>query len=171
MPLVALVVMVGVAMFLLLRGGRAEHFTEGMMGRPAPAFALARLDGGEPLTSEAMRGRPYVINMFASWCTPCRAEHPQLDGAARRAAWRCRRRLQGSGRRIRGAFLTELAIRLARWRWIRRGASGLKLGVTGVPETFVIGADGRVLSVYRGTAHGRRGAPRSIAPALEAAPG
>ncbi|MBK6703239.1 MAG: redoxin family protein [Caulobacteraceae bacterium] len=77
-PLVALLALVGVSVFLLTREGERERFTEGMVGQPAPAYALARLDDGPVLTNDERRGRAYVINLFASWCTPCRAEHPQL---------------------------------------------------------------------------------------------
>src|SRR5690606_30829477 len=78
-PLILLVLLVIVGVVMLTRGeGERQLFTTGDEGRAAPTYALTRLDGGGLLTSEEMAGRGYVINLFASWCTPCRAEHPQL---------------------------------------------------------------------------------------------
>jgi cytochrome c biogenesis protein CcmG/thiol:disulfide interchange protein DsbE len=52
----------------------------------APAFTLARLDGGGQLSSESLKGRVQVINFWASWCVPCREEAPLLEGASRQLA-------------------------------------------------------------------------------------
>lgn len=165
-PLVALVALVGVAIFLLTREGERNTISQGLIGRPAPVFALTRLEGGEPVTSEALRGRPYVINMFASWCTPCRAEHPQLMA------------LQASGVEIVGVaykdrpeasarFLSDLGNPFSAVALDPEGRFGLELGLVGVPETFVIGADGTIRAVYRGPLTGEA-IEETIRPALEA---
>jgi thiol-disulfide isomerase/thioredoxin len=52
------------------------------LGRPAPEFALRRLDG-ESVDLSELRGRPVVLNFWATWCLPCRAEMPELDALAR----------------------------------------------------------------------------------------
>lgn len=148
-PIIALLALVGVSVFLLTREGERQTFSEGRVGRPAPTYALTRLEGGELLTSDAMSGRPYVINVFASWCGPCRAEHPQLM------------QLRESGVEIVGvaykdqaqnasAFLTQLGNPFAAVGMDSDGRFGLELGIIGVPETFVIGADGTILAVHRG---------------------
>lgn len=148
-PLALLALLVIVGAFLLLRGGERETLTAGMIGRPAPAYALEALGGGEPVRSQAREGRPYVINLFASWCAPCRAEHPQLTA------------LQAGGVEIVGVaykdrpenaarFLNELGNPYSAVALDRNGRFGLQLGLAGVPETFVIGEDGRVLAVHRG---------------------
>lgn len=57
----------------------------GPKGQPAPAFSLSRLVGSAaPLKVASLRGRPLVINFWASWCTPCRKEMPLLEAAYRR---------------------------------------------------------------------------------------
>lgn len=148
-PLLVLLVVVLASAFLLTRGGEREQFKAGMVGRAAPAYALQRLDGGEPVTPAAFAGRPYLINVFASWCTPCRAEHAQLVD------------LQRSGVAILGvaykdapedtaAFLRELGNPFAEVGMDPEGRYGLELGVTGAPETFVVGADGEIRAAYRG---------------------
>lgn len=148
-PLVALLALVGVSVFLLTREGERNRFTEGMVGQQVPAFSLASLDDGSPLTNDDRRGRAYVINLFASWCTPCRAEHPQLMA------------LRAQGVDIVGvaykdrpeasaAFLHELGDPFADVGSDPDGRFGLELGITGVPETFVIGPDGTIRAAYRG---------------------
>ena len=72
-PILLFAALVVVSSFVLLRGEPHRTVTEGRIGRPAPNFMLARLDGGAPVTPAAFAGRAYVINLFASWCTPCRS--------------------------------------------------------------------------------------------------
>lgn len=148
-PLVALAFLVGAAAFLLTRETERETISAGMIGRPAPTYALTRLDGGAMVTGEEARGRAYVINVFASWCTPCRAEHPQLMG------------LHAGGVEVLGVaykdapgaasrFLNELGDPFTTVALDPDGRFALELGVAGVPETFVIGADGTIRAVHRG---------------------
>lgn len=165
-PIAALLALIAVGVFLLTREQTHETFSEGRLGRPAPAYALAALDGGEPVTAAERAGRPYVINVFASWCTPCRAEHPQLMA------------LQARGVDIVGVaykdrpeaaqrFLDELGNPFADVGLDRDGRFGLDLGITGAPETFVIGADGTIIAVYRNPLTPEV-IERTILPALEA---
>jgi cytochrome c biogenesis protein CcmG/thiol:disulfide interchange protein DsbE len=147
-PVVVLLGLIGIGVFLLTREQARETFSEGRIGRPAPAYALERLGGGEPVTSASRQGRAYLINVFASWCTPCRAEHPQLTA------------LEAGGVEIVGvaykdrpaataAFLAELGDPYSEVGMDPDGRFGLELGITGAPETFVIGADGTIRAVYR----------------------
>lgn len=148
-PLLALAALVGVSIFLLTRENERNLFTEGLVGQPAPAYSLARLDGGEPLTGEERRGRAYVINLFASWCTPCRAEHAQLMGLRRQGV-----DIVGVAYKDRpeasAAFLDELGDPFADVGLDPDGRFGLEIGVTGVPETFVVGPDGTIRAAHRG---------------------
>ncbi len=148
-PIIALLALIGVGVFLLTREQGRETFSEGRIGRPAPTYTLASLDEGEPVVSSAREGRAYVINVFASWCTPCRAEHPQLMA------------LQAGGVDIVGVaykdrpeatlrFLSELGDPFADVGLDPDGRFGLDLGITGAPETFVIGEDGTIRAVHRG---------------------
>ena len=148
-PLLALLGLIVVGVLLLTREGERTEFTAGLVGRPAPTYALTRLDEGPLLTSDDRRGRAYVINLFASWCTPCRAEHPQLMALRQRGvdivgiAYKDRREASV-------AFLTELGDPFSVVGMDPEGRFGLELGVTGVPETFVVGPDGVIRAAYRG---------------------
>lgn len=148
-PLFALLALIGVSVFLLTREGERNRFTEGMVGQPAPAYSLARLGDGAPLTGEERSGRAYVVNLFASWCTPCRAEHPQLMALRRQGV-----DIVGIAYKDRpeaaAAFLAELGNPFADVALDPEGRLGLDIGVTGVPETFVIGPDGVIRAAYRG---------------------
>lgn len=148
-PLAALLALIGVSVFLLTREGERNRFTEGMVGQPIPAYSLARIEGDEPLTNEARQGRAYVVNLFASWCTPCRAEHPQLMALQRQGV-----DIVGIAYKDRpeasAAFLAELGNPFADVGLDPEGRFGLEIGVTGVPETFVIGPDGEIRAAHRG---------------------
>lgn len=165
-PLIILGLLVLVSGFLLLRGGERETFSAGMIGRQAPDYVLQSLSGAEVVTRAERLGRPYVINLFASWCAPCRAEHPQLMA------------LQAQGVEIVGVaykdrpentvrFLNELGNPFTAVGVDPEGRFGLELGLAGVPETFVIGADGAVRAVHRGPLTDRD-VREIIAPALNA---
>lgn len=150
LPLIALALIVVISVVLLLRGGGpAQTITAGDVGRPAPVYALSRLGGGPLLRSEDVRGRVHVINTFASWCVPCRAEHPQLMALKARGV-----EIVGVAYKDQptdtNAFLEELGDPFSEVGLDPDGRFGLQLGVAGVPETFVISADGRILAVHRG---------------------
>lgn len=148
-PLLVLALIVAAAVLVLTRGGVRETVSAGAPNRAAPSFALAGLDG-EMVTSDRFAGRAYVVNFFASWCTPCRAEHPRLSA------------LRADGVVILGVaykddaedaarFLRELGDPFETVALDPDGRFGLEFGVAGaVPETFVIGADGAIRAIHRG---------------------
>ena len=148
-PLIVLAALVALAAILLTREGERETVSAGRIGRPAPAYTLARLGEGPPVRSADMAGRAHLINVFASWCTPCRAEHPLLMD------------LHESGVEIVGIaykdapeasarFLGELGDPFRAVAIDRDGRFALDLGIAGAPETFVVGADGNIRAVHRG---------------------
>lgn len=108
-------------------------------GEKAPAFGLPLLEGGGIMTDEQVRGRPVVINFWASWCIPCREEAPLLE-----RTWR--RYEEGVlflGVNIKDAesdakaFVEEFDIT---YPIVRDEAEvfAKKLGVLGIPETFFV---------------------------------
>ena len=85
---VPLLVFVAVAALLLLRlfAGDASRLPSALIGKPVPSFALVPVDGlGKPglTTADLARGHVTVLNIFASWCIPCREEEPELTALAK----------------------------------------------------------------------------------------
>jgi cytochrome c biogenesis protein CcmG/thiol:disulfide interchange protein DsbE len=133
--------------WLLFTGlGRDPHLIPSpLVGKPLPALAGATLDG-EQFSSASLAGKPALINIWASWCTPCVAEHPLLLDAARRHA---------DGLQLVGIVYQDTPEAARRFldRYGNGGwpdltdASGhlaLDLGVIAPPETFFVDADGVV---------------------------
>ena len=141
------VVVVPVAWLLFAGIGRdPREVTSPLIGRAAPAWTLTSL-AGEPITSDTLAGRPYVVNFWASWCVPaCVDEHPVLTEAQRR---------YGDDVTIVGVLYQDEPAS-ARDFLARYGDPGyahlldpagrlaIDYGVTGPPETFFVDADGIV---------------------------
>ena len=140
-----------VALFALLAfilgGGLGTDSTvlpSPLIDKPAPRFALAPLgDGGAGFSSADLEGKVSLVNVFASWCTPCRAEHPVLNALAK------------SGRvAIFGINYKDKPQAARNWLaelgnpYAKIGADdgrvGIEWGVYGVPETFVVDRAGRI---------------------------
>ncbi len=118
-----------------------------LIGKPAPAFRLAGLDG-DSVASADWGGRVYVVNFWASWCVPCRAEAPHLQGF-----WE-RHRAEGvvlvgvvyqDGQDEAQAFRDELGLTFPQ-AMDPTGRTALDFGVFGIPETFVIDERGVVMA-------------------------
>ena len=82
-PLAGFLVLAGFASLALLATLRGERdmtqLPSAMVGKPAPAVALPDLrDAGGTVSAIDFKGRPFLVNVFASWCAPCRAEAPAL---------------------------------------------------------------------------------------------
>lgn len=114
-----------------------------LIDRAAPAFSLTALDdAGTTLTKASFSGRPIVLNVWASWCSACREEHPLLvalaqDGAAEIIGLNYKDTREDAQR-----WLAEHGDPYRRSIFDPDGRLGLDLGVYGVPETFVIDRDG-----------------------------
>ena len=86
LPLATLALMAGFFAWSLMAGRDPASIGSVMVGRPAPRLDLRALrDGDKPLTDAMLRtGKPTIVNFFASWCTPCLAEHPLFTRLAQR---------------------------------------------------------------------------------------
>ncbi len=113
-----------------------------------PPVAGLNLPGIEP---EMLRGAPVtVVNLWASWCAPCRIEHPQLMALAEEPGVR----MLGIDYRDRAdsavRFLTELGNPFEAVGFDVKGRAGIDWGITGVPETFFLDSEGRVRHRHTG---------------------
>lgn len=116
-----------------------------LIDRPLPDFTLpGSLPGTPGLTrADFADGRPKLLNIFASWCVPCKVEAPQLAQLAKSGVT-----IEGISVRDRPeglqAFLSENGNPYRRIAADDAGAVQLALGSSGVPETYVIDAKGRI---------------------------
>jgi cytochrome c biogenesis protein CcmG/thiol:disulfide interchange protein DsbE len=115
-----------------------------LIDQPAPSFALPPLEAGETGFSSAdLAGKVSLVNVFASWCVPCRAEHPVLNALSRSkrvAIYGINYKDKSEASR---AWIAELGNPYARIG-ADDGRVGIEWGVYGVPETFVVDREGRI---------------------------
>lgn len=124
-----------------------------LVSNPAPDFALpavAGLDVPGLATADLRSGTPIVVNIFASWCVPCRAEHAVLSRLARDENFT----LMGINYKDKPKdvtrWLAELGNPYARIGADESGRAGIDWGISGVPETFLVNGDGVVVWRYVG---------------------
>ncbi|MBS1157724.1 MAG: DsbE family thiol:disulfide interchange protein [Proteobacteria bacterium] len=143
LPLVLFLVLVGfLAVGLRLN---PRQVPSPFIGQPAPAFQLQQLAAAEQTFSpENMRGRVWLLNVWASWCVSCRQEHPVLMDLARHAVVPVVGLDYKDGREPAKAWLSEHGDPYALSAWDSDGKVGIDYGVYGVPETFVIDKSGIV---------------------------
>ena len=118
-----------------------------LIGTKAPTLALAPLDGSNlpALTDSAIRGKLTLVNVFASWCLPCREEHPVLkelakDGRLNIVAINYKDQNDNALR-----FLGELGNPFQAIGIDPNGKAAIDWGVYGIPESYLVGPDGTIL--------------------------
>jgi cytochrome c biogenesis protein CcmG, thiol:disulfide interchange protein DsbE len=144
--LLPLALFAGLAIYLGLALQRdPSTLPSALLDKPVPVFALPPpppLERG--LRSEDLRGQPRLVNVFASWCTPCRIEHPTLQSLAQRHGVAIHGLNYKDKPEDAAAFLGALDNPYQGVGMDRDGRIGIEWGVYGVPETFVIDAEGRI---------------------------
>ena len=141
-PLAIFVVLIA---FLWIGLGRdPREVPSPLIGKPAPSFELPQIHGDKPLSTAELKGKVYLLNVWASWCVSCRVEHPLL--------------LQLAQAKIVPVYGLDYKDKPDDGRaWLaqngdpyiasivdRDGRVGIDYGVYGVPETFVIDRSGIV---------------------------
>lgn len=141
LPLILFLIVVGVVASGLLHPS-SPIIRSRMIGEPIPAFALPTATADRPaLASTDLRGKPRLLNIFASWCVPCAAEAPQLMQLAELGvpidAIAIRNRREDLEQ-----FLAQRGNPFQRIGSDMNSSVQLALGSSGVPETFVIDSRG-----------------------------
>lgn len=155
---------IGLLGFGLLSKGEAKI----AVGDPAPDRALPVLGGSGTGSIADYRGRWLLVNLWASWCVPCRQEAPELDEFARR--------YRGRGVSVLGinvqdnsedalAFLREYEVAYPQLRSVGDERSEA-FGSTGVPENFLVDPRGRLALIWRGPVD-REFLQRRVVPIVE----
>lgn len=144
------------AVLLVGLGRDPREVPSPLIGRPAPAFALPTLE--EPartLRTEDLRGQVWLLNVWASWCTACRQEHPLLVAWARGAGVPVYGLHYKDGADDGRAWLARLGNPYRASLHDRDGRAGIDWGVYGVPETFVVDRAGIVRYKHIGPLDGQ----------------
>ncbi len=141
----------------LSRGGGSNVVPSALIGAPVPAVELPALEGlmqagGQipGLSPEQLKGQVSIVNIWASWCAPCRAEHPILMELSQDNQFQ----LIGINYKDKPSnalrFLGSLGNPYDIVGVDEDGRSSIEWGVYGVPETFIVDADGKIAHKHVG---------------------
>ena len=144
LPLMTLAILAGFFGWSLVSGRDPASIGSALVGQPAPPLKALALRPGEAALSDALlhTGKPVLVNFFASWCTPCLAEQPLLERLAKKegvtiigVAWKNKPEEARS-------WLERLGDPFAAAGYDLDGSMAVNWGLSGVPETFLIDAQG-----------------------------
>lgn len=158
LPLVVFLALAGLFFSRLESGNDPSRIPSALVNKPAPAITLAPLPGlkgpdGAPLPGidlPALAGKPALVNVWASWCGPCREEHPILMQLAKDPRFSLvginYKDAPDNARRFLGQYgLPYKAVGVD-----PNGRAAIEWGVYGVPETFVLSKDGIIVHKFVG---------------------
>lgn len=146
LPLMAVALFAAiVAMFAVGLTLDSRKLPSALIDQEAPKFDLPPLLANAPgLKSDDLKGRVSLVNVWASWCIPCRVEHPLLMRLAREGKvevaginWKDRKQDAET-------FLADLGNPFSRVGFDQSGRTGIDWGVYGVPETYLVDRAGRI---------------------------
>lgn len=141
---VAVLVALGLLFALFGLRNDPRFLPRALVGKPVPEVTLPTLADGLPDTLAAPGKGPYLVNVFASWCAPCEIEAPLLVALKARGVPIVGVAYKDAPEKTR-AFLARTGDPYARVLVDREGRAGIELGVSGVPETYLVDGSGRIL--------------------------
>jgi cytochrome c biogenesis protein CcmG/thiol:disulfide interchange protein DsbE len=131
-------------------GKDPSHIESPLVGHPAPPFTLKAVGSGEMLDIEKLRGKPVILNFWATWCGPCYEEHPTLVANARTLP----------DVQFVGVVFNDDEDKIMRFLAERgtayptlldaQGKTAIAYGIGGVPETFFINPAGTIVAKFVG---------------------
>ncbi len=142
----------GILVFLAVGLGlNPREVPSPLIGKPAPAFTLARLDdAAQKITREDLLGQVWMLNVWASWCAPCREEHPLVVDMARRKLVAVYGLNYKDTPAAAKGWLANLGNPYQATLVDADGRVGIDYGVYGVPETFIVDRQGIVRLKHTG---------------------
>lgn len=157
LPLVVFLALAGLFFSRLESGGDPSRVPSALIGQVAPEARLEPLPGlmreGVPVPGfdvADLKGKPTLVNVWASWCVPCREEHPVLMELARNPQWRLvglnYKDAPDNARR----FLGQNGVPYEAVGVDPNGRAAIDWGVYGVPETFVLDRNGVIVRKFVG---------------------
>lgn len=134
-----------------LKQGDPQDLPSPLVGKPAPAFTLTQLeDPAKSFSPQNLKGQVWLLNVWASWCTSCRKEHPLLVEFAKQGVVPIIGFNYEDQRDAGRQWLTQHGNPYQLTAFDADGRVGMDLGVIGVPETFVIDKQGRIRFKFTG---------------------
>lgn len=150
LPLIALVGMI--AVFALNINRDPSLVQSVLIDRPAPAFSLPAVDGLDVpgFDTARLKGQVTIVNVFASWCVPCRDEHPVLEALKQQTGVALFGINQKDAPQNATQFLSALGNPYDAVGADADGRTSIDWGVYGVPETFIVDAKGVIRFKHTG---------------------
>lgn len=139
-----------VAVLMSGLGRDPKHIQSPLLGNAAPHFVLKSVGSGETIDVAKLRGKPVVLNFWATWCGPCWEEHPVLNETARAhpevqflgvVFQDDEAKIQDFLQRRGAAYPTVID---------DGGRTAIRYGVGGIPETFFLDANGTIVAKHDG---------------------
>jgi cytochrome c biogenesis protein CcmG/thiol:disulfide interchange protein DsbE len=152
LPLAIFLALAGIFLMQLLSGRDISTVPSALLGEPAPETSLPPLPGVDlpGLNSANFKGKVTLVNIWASWCAPCREEHPVLMALAQDKRFE----ITGLNYKDRAEnarrFLGDLGNPFTAIGIDEAGRTAIDWGVYGVPETFLVGRDGKIVFKHVG---------------------
>lgn len=145
-PAAVFLIMAGLFLMAVFRGD-PSRVPSALIGRDVPEFSLPPIPGVDRpglATSDFGGGQPVIVNVWASWCVPCRDEYPVLDALKRMTQTPIYGlNYKDSAEAARG-FLEELGNPFTRIGSDTKGRVSIDWGVYGVPETYIVDGKGQI---------------------------
>jgi len=152
LPLIIFAVLAVIFFSQLISGKDASIVPSALVGTTAPSLDLQPLEGltrnGVPvpaLSDALVKGRVTLVNVWASWCVPCRQEHPLLMALARDERVNVVGINYKDGTANALAFLAELGNPYSAVGVDPKGVAAIDWGVYGIPETYLLASDGTIV--------------------------
>ncbi len=157
LPFILFAALAGLFLVALFSGD-PSRLPSALIGKPAPEFQLPPMEGllanGKPVpgfsSQQLKEGEVAVINVWASWCVPCRVEHPFLMKLAEDKALRIYGINYKDNASAARRFLGHLGNPFAAVGVDNNGRAALDWGVYGVPETFIVNGKGQIVHKHVG---------------------